>query len=222
MDIFNNEEKEVKPEVLINSNPWSKKNIALAASASVGVLFFSLLALNFLGIISYPAFLSTFLYPKKLTCPIQNIDCNTGKQVEFQKNPAVSYNLPEKSKIVAPIEIVDTKQFVLAPYKQDDPIGLYQSFILGNDCYTISYIVPSNAQINKIGVIPLIAGSQLITLSSDYIKIGNENANLILQLQKRSINKSPNTKTESEKCPVYNVNPQDFGQYVKIDQETFK
>ena len=173
-----------------------------------------LISLNYYDVIFLPL---TFL-PQKLAipCPLQGQNCSKvdTKVVTFQEKPAVGYKAPTSTKIVNPIKIVDSRQFILPPYTKNDPIGLNQSFIVGNICYTITYTVPNDSNISSVQMLPLKDGAQLISLGSEIIKLGKDDLNVLLQLQKRPLQQG---KTDREKCPVYNLDPSKYGQYENIN-----
>lgn len=195
-----------QPQVFITKENFfqTAKGKALTAALATVIFIISAVTLNY------------FVFSRKLTlsCPIQGQNCKQNKPIIFNNNPAAAFKLPAGSKIVSPVEVLDTKQFILPPFTEDALIGLYQSFILGDICYTLTYTVPSDSTIERITTLSLNSNSQLITTGSRSIKIGNEDLNLILQIQKRLLDK--NAKTDTQKCPVYYVDPKDYGEFDQI------
>lgn len=195
----------------------TKKRLTILATL-IGLISFVILmiTLNYFDIIV--PFISL---PQKLliACPIAGQNCTQPTPIKFNNQPAAGYKVASKSAVLNPIKIVDTKQFVLPPFRQEDPVGLNQSFILGDSCYTITYTVPYDAQIAQITKLPLNKSSQIITLGSESIKINNQDLNLILQIQKRPLE---NGQTDQEKCPVYNLDPANFGEHQQITSDLFK
>lgn len=110
-------------------------------------------------------------------------------------------------------EVVDSKRFVIQSYEKENPIGLYQSTIAGDDCYTLTYLVPSQTNIRKIDLLPLEMGTLIATASAKLIEVEGDKANLIVQLQKRPLDNSDPAKPDYEKCPVINPKSTDFGEY---------
>lgn len=152
-------------------------------------------------------------------CGILSPEAGAGEYIEFNTKPATGCNLTSQSEVISPVNIVDTKQFILPPFRQEDPIGLNQSFILGDSCYTITYTVPYDSEIVQITQVPLNKGSKIITLGSASFKVEDKDFNLILYLQKRPLE---NGQTDHQKCPVYNIDPANFGEHQQITSDLFK
>ncbi len=212
------ETEDLKPTVVLAQKRfWQTKKGLAALTLPLALILFAILmiALNYFDVI----FLPLYSLPKKLliTCPIQ--DCSKNNPVSFNDKVAAGYNVASKSAVLNPIKIVDTKQFILPPFTKEDPIGLHQSFIWGDSCYTITYTVPPDANISQITKLPLNSGSQIISLGVQSIKISNQSLNLILQIQKRPLEKG---KTDQEKCPVYSLDPAKIGPYQQITTDLFK
>ena len=210
-----------KPTVqIINPHFWqTKKGLSfLAASLALIIFVILLILLNYLDILLLPF---GFL-PQKLiiSCPIKNADCGKNQTITLNNYPAIGYKVASSSSIVTPIKIVDTKQFASSPFRKEDPIGLYQSFILGDNCYTITYTVPYDSDIAKITKLPLNSGTSIINLGSESIQISSQSLNLILQIQKRPVNQ--NAKTDAQKCHVYNIDPKNFGTFEQIQSNIFR
>ncbi len=210
-----------QPAVLIiHPHFWqTKKGLSIFATILAVIIFLILLIFfNYLDILLLPF---TFL-PQKfiISCPIKSNDCGKSQTITFNNYPAIGYKIATSSSIVTPVKIVDTKQFASSPFRKEDPIGLYQSFILGGNCYTITYTVPFDSNIAQITKLPLNAGTSVITLGSESIEINSQRLNLILQIQKRPVNQ--NAKTEAQKCPVYNIEPKDFGRFEPIQSNIFR
>ncbi len=202
----------VKKSFFIN-----KKRLTILATVIALISFVILMIImNYFDIISSLVFPSQKLL---INCPIAGQTCNQTTAIEFNNQPAAGYIVASKSAVLSPVKIVDTRQFVLPPFRQEDPIGLNQSFILGDSCYTITYTVPNDAKIAQITKLPLNKSSQIITLGSELIKINNQSLNLILQIQKRPLEKG---KTDLEKCPVYYLDPKNFGPFEQITPDLFK
>lgn len=188
----------------------AKGKTLLATILGIIISVILMITLNYYEVIFLPL---SFL-PEKLAipCPIQGQTCNKSdtKVVNFNQKIAIALKVTPATKIVNPVQVVDSRQFILPPYTKNDPIGLNQSFIMGNICYTLTYTVPNDSNISRVQLLPLKSGAQLITLGSEIIKLGKDNLNVLLQLQKRPLGSGT---TDQQKCPVYNVDPSKYGQY---------
>lgn len=158
-----------------------------------------------------------------LLCPVAGFDCGKTKPVKINNQPATGFELPKQSKVISPIAVADVKQFIQSPFQPKSPVGLNQSFVAGDQCYTITYTVPSDANISTITTLPLLGGFQLIILGSDFLNIENsKDLNLAIQLQRRKIPSSDLKKSDQEKCPVYNLKQDQYGNYETIIPDVFK
>lgn len=212
-----NPTEEPKPIVVFSEKSFFEtiKGKTILVTGVGTILFLILLiSLNYYDVIFLPV---TFL-PQKLSisCPFLSQNCNKEdtKIVTFQDKPAAGYKLASNSAVINPVEIVDSRGFILPPFTKTDSIGLNQSFIFGNMCYTITYTVPYDSKIAQINKLPLDQNSEIITLGSGLIQINKQDLNLILQIQKRPLQ---NGETDQQKCPVYSVDPSDYGQYENIN-----
>lgn len=214
------ETEELKPTVeLAQKRFWqTKKGVAALASPLALVLFIILMViLNYLDVIFLP--LSSLPKKLSLSCPIKDQNCQQNTPVNLDNKTAAGYKLATASAVINTVKAVDHKTFVLAPFGKEDPIGLNQSFILGNTCYTITYTLPFDSKIASLEKLPLSLGTQLISIGSESIKLNNLDLNLILQVQKRPLGEG---KTDQEKCPVYNLRSEEFGGYQQITPDLFK
>ncbi|MCL5432660.1 MAG: hypothetical protein M1524_00905 [Patescibacteria group bacterium] len=157
-----------------------------------------------------------------LACPVPESYCNSGKQITYNGNPALAYNLPQGVEITAIYHVADSTPFVTQPYKLGNPIGFYQSFVFNNECYTATYTFSSTVPTEKINLLPLEKGASLATISADLSQIEGQNSNFILQLQKRQIDPKTANLPEDQRCIVTNLQPKDFGEYQAATVSLFK
>ncbi len=153
------------------------------------------------------------------SCPVPKEYCISAKEIVYNNNPALAYNLPQETQAKTIVPVVDSIPFVLQPYKKGNPIGFYQSHIYNNYCYTVTYTFPFDTKVRKITSVPLEKGSIIATVSSSFITLGEEKQNLILQIQKRPINPNTKAKPDFQRCPVINLNSKDFGEYLHIKKD---
>lgn len=217
----NQAESESQPTVQIIKKSFfqTKKGISiLVVGCAVTIFIILLITLNYFQFIFLP--LSSLPQKMTLNCPLLNQDCSQSQSVKLNDKPAIGYQLPPQSKVINPTKISDIRQFILPPFEKNSPIGINQSFIVGNTCYTITYTVPYDANIATVNILPLSIGAQIITLGSQVIKVEDKDLNLVLQLQKRPLESGG--KTEQQKCPVYSLDSTRFGEYEQINMNLFK
>lgn len=206
------DEINAQPQVIYTaSTPWYKNKLLLLAFIVGIISLIAFLFIKFNKLNQKPN--APFLGKLKFACPVARDLCKQGKVSSLNNQPAISYNLPSATKVTTPDAVIDSLQFKASPYRPEDPIGLYQSFISGNDCYAFTYTISSDSTIEKIDLLPLAKGSTIITT-------GTKQDNLIIQLQKRPMEPSL-TQPDFKRCSVVNLKPKDFGQYVEIDTNIF-
>ncbi len=224
--MLNEPEKSAEPNVQIIRKSLlqrlSEKETLIPLALILAILTL-ILTLNFFEVINIP-FLDSL--PKStvrlvLKCPTPT-GCNQGKIITFENSPALGYQLPEKSNVVSVTKALDSRQFIQAPYTKDSPIGLNQSFIWGDSCYTITYTVPSDSVITPIIKLPIQNSFQIIQIGSDSIKLKDQSLNLVMQLQKRPLDKSTIGKADHVRCSVNNVWPTQYGSFEPIEGNLFR
>lgn len=155
-----------------------------------------------------------------LQCPVETEFCRSGSAVTYNGNPALAFNLPAGTKILSAAAILDFAQFIESPYTGQSPIGFYASHISEDQCQTLTYTVPQETVINKVDLLPLVAGVEMATASASLVKVDGQDANLILQQQQRPVATGADL-TDYQKCAVANLDAGDFGDYQTIDDSSF-
>lgn len=217
--------------VVINSGHLSKRNLIIGISGGLVLLIIA-------------ATLITRFSPKKplqvkpaaptprasvkpttrtlsLRCPVTNDLCQSGKSVEYNGNPALIFNLPKNTKVTTMEEATDARQFASPPYRKDSPRGFLSTILADNSCYTLTYTFPADVNIAKFDLLPIAPGTRIASSSANLIKINDDNASLIVQLQKRSLDPATKDQPDYIRCTVTNLQSKDVGEYQKLDTKTF-
>lgn len=162
--------------------------------------------------------------PDYLYCPFGfgNKLCKEGVSIKYKNNPAIAWKAPVGTKILSVSDAVDSSQFVGEPYTTKSPRGLYQSFISGNYCYTLTYTLPNNTILESISLLPLEPGVNLALASGNsvFTNTTGQDFSLILQMQRREI-RSKTGEPEFLKCATTNLKSSDFGEYQKLNINNF-
>lgn len=151
------------------------------------------------------------------TCPVASMYCNSGKSVSFQNNPSLLYKVPEGN-------ITKTLSFYVLeskPLKVDTLTGFSQTFIYNNYCYTASYLYPTDAKLETIKEVPFGPNVPLATLGKLSYKNGDNEGNVLIQLQKRKIDKPLRAKHEVESCKLLTKEKQEYGSYEALKTNFF-
>ena len=154
---------------------------------------------------------------KIFTCPVTSIFCNGGISTKFENNPAMLYKVSEGS-------IAKTLSFYVLeskPYSAGDLKGFSQTFIYNNNCYTASYLFPSDAKLETIKEVPFGSGLPLATLGKQSYKNGANEGNVFIQLQKRKLAKPLIAKHEVESCELLTMEKKDYGSYENLNFDYF-
>lgn len=151
-----------------------------------------------------------------LTCPVPGDLCKTGEKIDFNGNPALAYNLPTSTLITSLAPIVDYKNFSTDPSQDGGYMGIWQTSVLGEDCYTFTYMIPLSSTYRKVNSLPSREGESIAGVGEGYVK---DNFNFILQAQKRE---KDSADPESRECKLGNLQPSEFGVYQIFDAEVFR
>lgn len=207
----------------IFENPYLR---SLALAGLFAVVFF--LLLNFSGVLplSRLFFAPSGLPPKLeristefgLSCPVAKESCRDGKVVDFNGNPALSYKLEVGSSVFAVAPAVDSKKFSTDPFEKNAYRGFWQTTALGEDCYTVTYLLPEDSGLR---IAPLAGQGETIgTLGKSMFKVDGEEVNLVLMIQKRKIAQS--SGPGSQICRMGTLQPREFGEYLIVDSAVFQ
>lgn len=157
--------------------------------------------------------------PIKPSCPVEEKFCDSAKEMTYNGNPALSFDLPSGTEVKTVTEIHDSTSFSIRSKKYNAK-GLYQSYIENDICYTLTYLFPFDVEFRKFDEVPLQEGFTVASASSKVINLEDgENIKLLLQLQKRPLETEV---PDAQKCRVANLTPKDFGEYQKITKNIFK
>lgn len=201
---------------------WGRLKILGGLLAVLLVLFLALLALNYFNILPLRAVPSTNLKPVVLSCPVAGDVCPNGLRVNYDGKAAVVWQLARGTVVGAAANVVDSLRFILPPYTNESPVGFYQSFISGSDCYTLTYTFPADTALGEIDLLPLGAGANLATASAALLDVDSRRASFILQMQKRAMDPKTAGKPDFERCSVTNMKTEDFGAYQNLSIDNFK
>lgn len=163
--------------------------------------------------------ITPFIAPKVtiFSCPVTSIYCGDGKSIKFNNNPALLYKTAEGS-------IVKTLSFYTLqskPYNEGNLKGYSQTFIYNSFCYTASYLFPSDVRLEKIGEAPFGPNLPIATLGKQSYKNGENEGNVLIQLQKRKLAKPLEPRHETESCELLNLNKKDYGSYENLNTDYF-
>lgn len=160
--------------------------------------------------------------PVTLSCPIPKEVCSSGLSANYNGHAAIVWRLAKGTVVGAAANVVDSLRFILPPYTKASPVGFYQSFISGNDCYTLTYTFPGDTALTKIDLLPLTASVKLATASASLLNVDSHNVSLVLQMQKRTMDPKDAAKPDFMKCAVTNLKTADFGAYQNLSTDSFK
>lgn len=192
------------------------------------VLFATILTLNYLNIIPL-----SYLYPQQLgflphqnrslivSCPVPKEFCQLKKNTTYQRNPAIAFNVPSNTPLLTITKIIDFQRHTIQPYKEENPRALFQTAILGNDCYTITYTVPFDTVVKKIDLLPIPEKSTIATASAKLIDVNQDKANLIIQIQKKPLDKATLGQPDFKRCSVEDLRQNNFGPFQSTDTLKF-
>lgn len=147
------------------------------------------------------------------SCPVSSDSCRTAVKVSFHNRPAVAYALDPGAEIKS-IGRGVAKGFSTDPLEALSFSGFWQAITAGDSCYTATYIFPPGTQIKK-GV-EFEKGESIAFVGDGFIKIGEKEARLIMQIQRRK------TEGGSSSCAPGDLQPVDFGEYLTFDGEAFR
>ncbi|MCL5439024.1 MAG: hypothetical protein M1268_03475 [Patescibacteria group bacterium] len=169
-----------------------------------------------------PTSVSPTQQKNNLVCPVPQTYCSKGKQITYNGNPALLYNLPSGTKVKNIAKAVSFEEFIVQPYKEGNPKGFYQTYIADNICYTVIYTMPSDTSIKKVDLLPVDLGTDLATISAKTFLVNNEEASLLLQIQKKPMDRSTAEKSDFMRCTTTNLQPLQFGDYQSISNKMFE
>lgn len=202
---------------------------SLGIASLLGVLL--LLLLNFLGVLPLSSFFGLgggglkagVLTPEAgFSCPVPGDLCGEGKQVIWNGSPALSYSLPAGTFVYAISGVGDSKEFSSDPFEKTKYRGVWQAAQVGDDCYTATYIFPYDAGVRRFKP-PLEKGEKIANLSPADINLGGEKVNLVIELQRRKLETDQNVlqSTIGPTCGIGDLQPSQFGEYLKLDPSVF-
>lgn len=155
-------------------------------------------------------------------CPVSRDFCSKGEKIIYNGNPAVAYKLPVGSFVYSINSVEDSLKFYVNAKDQSAPIGLYQSNIIEDSCYRVTYTMGSDSTISKFDLFPLFRKTQLAIIGKSNVDVKTPSKNLIVQIQKSKIYPKDSGKPVFIKCSVKYVKPNQFGTFLDINTDTFK
>lgn len=158
------------------------------------------------------------LYTLSLSCPAPKEFCQNPQVLPFRGNPALGFSLPARAEIKAIAPIVDFNSFAITG--QQRVKGIWQSFINQDTCFTATYTFPFETNATKIELLPQSQGFILGRVNDTFI--AGLDVNLIVQLQRRRMDKSTEGQPTFRRCSVTNLRQGDFGPYHYLDGSIFR
>lgn len=199
----------------------------LALATLIGAAL--LLILNFSGILPFSGFFGLgggagktgVLGPDAgLFCPVGKELCSQGKQISYNARPGLAYKLEPNAQIFTLAPVFDSRDFSSDPFEKNGYKGIWQTSLLGSDCYTFTYIFPSEAAL-RVARASLKGGETLASVPPSFFKAGVEDVSFVFLAQKRTLEAVP-SGPQTDTCAIGKRQPSEFGEYLKIDPSTFK
>ncbi len=135
-----------------------------------------------------------------LSCPVAKELCSTAQTIQYNNKPALSLNLPTKTSISSVAPVVDLLTFNIGGKETLKNKIIKQTTIISNNCYTISYILPKEATIKKVDLLPLEKDEIIATASGS----------LILQIQKNPLDPKTSGQPDFKRCSTTNNQAGEF------------
>lgn len=209
---------------ILSENPYLR---TLTLAALLGVALF--LILNFTGVLPFSSFfglgggagkVGVLGSGARLFCPVSKEICRQGKATTFNGRPGLAYKLEPNAEILAVAPAFDSKDFSSDPFEKNAYRGVWQTNLLGQDCYTFTYIFPKEAAL-RVARASLKGGEALAFAPPSFFKAGQENVSFVLLAQKRTLESSSGAP-QTGACTIGTRQPVEFGEYLKVDPSVFK
>lgn len=209
----------------LSENPYLR-TLALAALLGTALL----VILNFSGILPFSSFfgpgggagkVGVLGYDAGLFCPVSKEICQEGKSITFNGRPGLAYKLEPNAEILAVASVFDSKDFSSDPFEKNAYRGVWQTSLLGQDCYAFTYIFPKEAAL-RVARASLKGGEALAFAPPSFIKAGGEGVSFVLLVQKRTLESFSAGAPQTGACTIGTRQPSEFGEYLKVDPSVFE
>lgn len=209
---------------ILSENPYLR-SLGLAALLGIALFFI----LNFSGILPFSSLFGPgggagktgVLGPDAgFFCPVSKEICKEGKAVAFNNRPGLAYKLEPNAEIFTVASVFDSKDFSSDPFEKNAYRGVWQTSLLGKDCYTFTYLFPKEAAL-RVARASLKGGEALAFAPPSFFKAGQENVSFVLLAQKRTLESSSGAP-QTGACTIGTRQPVEFGEYLKVDPSVFK
>lgn len=157
-----------------------------------------------------------------LSCPVPKQYCKLGKQTNYSGHPALLYQLPQGTQVTSAAPVTDSLKVTTTNKSKRISYSLKQTFIMNEQCYTLSYTFPPDSQLAKFDLLPLDVGTNIATTGASLLTVENEQANLIVQLRKRPLDPNTAGQPDFRRCSITNIEPNKIGGFQPIDLSLFK
>ncbi|MDO8619647.1 MAG: hypothetical protein Q7R49_06995 [Candidatus Daviesbacteria bacterium] len=187
------------PQVQFNQNPFfsgffgNTLKILIPVILVVGVGF---LAANYLKTPQNTKATSiSFVAPRagqipeklSLPCPVPSQFCSQGKITTYEKNPALIFNLPSGTDILAINSVQSSADMAVLENHNTKVKILYLAAQDKEGCYTITYTIPASADFTKPSSYPIKLQTSISKASNDSLPSDTEKGNLIVMIRKNPV-----------------------------------
>lgn len=226
-DFLDQDKPLAEPEVQIIHKGflhWIKENRTIFAASLVVIIIIGTFLLSFFNIISLqntlylfknqPNPTSKYVIPAKfdVTCALPDGSCLKQISVKYKTDPASIAKLPSGTQVKSIAPVIDSQEFI-SPHGDNSLKGVRQTYSQQENCYTVTYTLPTDAIINTITFLPFAQGSVIATLGEKLYSLSGYQANFIIQVQKMPLEKIATGSGALSKCTVNNLKIGNFGEY---------
>ena len=146
-----------------------------------------------------------------LSCPVQVEFCNQGKMTTYQKSPALIYNLPADTDILAMDQIHSSADMQELENHNTNVKILYLAAQDKQGCYTVTYIIPASTDFIKPNSYPVKLQTSISKASSDTLSSDDQRGNLIVMIRKNPV---PDTNL----CIMQDNPLREYGPFQPVDK----
>jgi hypothetical protein len=146
--------------------------------------------------------------------------CRTANKITFENQAGISYSLQSGDEIFSIEKLLSVRN-------EDITVGsasakkIYASYIRGDSCFAVTYILPASATFNKIEELPLAKGSVLGEMGDSALNIDGKSFSILLQIQQKALDPKLSGQEDYLRCTVVNKQPLDLGPYIQINPIDF-
>ncbi len=122
----------------------------------------------------------------KLSCPVPEEYCKTGKLTTYKKDPALIYNLPAGTDILSTTEVKQLPDMLVLQNHITNIKSLTVAARDQSSCYFLTYSIPGDTDFivdNKIDF-PIKIGQKVSKVNNNTIEADNQKGNLIIMVRK--------------------------------------